>query len=98
MTATWRILAALPQTRVLVVTTYETDADILRAVEAAAAAVLPPTANTAPKINVGINQGVNIHGHRYFRRTCRRPAFRPARKRTCRPDLKSARAKPSDVV
>ncbi|EUA13842.1 hypothetical protein I553_6961 [Mycobacterium xenopi 4042] len=41
MTATWRILAALPQTRVLVVTTYETDADILRAVEAAAAAVLP---------------------------------------------------------
>jgi DNA-binding NarL/FixJ family response regulator len=40
VTATARILAALPETRVLVVTTYESDADILRAVEAGAAGYL----------------------------------------------------------
>jgi DNA-binding NarL/FixJ family response regulator len=40
VTATGRILAALPHTRVIVVTTYETDADILRAVEAGAAGYL----------------------------------------------------------
>jgi len=38
--ATERILAALPQTRIVVVTTYESDADILRAVEAGAAGYL----------------------------------------------------------
>lgn len=40
VTATERILATLPNTRVLVVTTYESDADILRAVEAGAAGYL----------------------------------------------------------
>ncbi|MGH3723229.1 MAG: response regulator [Mycobacterium sp.] len=40
VTATERILAILPQTRVIVVTTYESDADILRAVEAGAAGYL----------------------------------------------------------
>jgi len=40
VSATERILAALPHTRVIVVTTYETDADILRAVEAGAAGYL----------------------------------------------------------
>lgn len=40
VTATEQILAALPQTRILVVTTYDTDADILRAVEAGAAGYL----------------------------------------------------------
>ena len=38
--ATGRILADRPQTRVVVLTTYETDADILRAVEAGAAGYL----------------------------------------------------------
>ena len=38
--ATERILAALPQTRIVVVTTYESDTDILRAVEAGAAGYL----------------------------------------------------------
>ncbi|WP_184188892.1 response regulator [Micromonospora parathelypteridis] len=38
--ATDRILAALPQTRVVVLTTYDTDADILRAVEAGACGYL----------------------------------------------------------
>jgi DNA-binding NarL/FixJ family response regulator len=40
VTATERILAALPQTRIVVVTTYESDSDILRAVEAGAAGYL----------------------------------------------------------
>lgn len=40
VTATERILAQLPDTRIVVVTTYETDADILRAVEAGAAGYL----------------------------------------------------------
>ena len=40
VTATERILAALPQTRIVVVTTYESDTDILRAVEAGAAGYL----------------------------------------------------------
>lgn len=40
VTATEQILASLPSTRILVVTTYETDADILRAVEAGAAGYL----------------------------------------------------------
>ncbi|GAB0108544.1 response regulator transcription factor [Nocardia sp. JMUB6875] len=39
-TATERILASCPATRVVVVTTYETDADILRAVEAGASGYL----------------------------------------------------------
>ncbi|GGC09748.1 response regulator transcription factor [Cellulomonas carbonis] len=39
-TATERILAAHPRVRVVVLTTYETDADILRAVEAGAAGYL----------------------------------------------------------
>ncbi|GIJ23857.1 response regulator [Micromonospora lutea] len=38
--ATTRILTESPQTRVVVLTTYETDADILRAVEAGAAGYL----------------------------------------------------------
>lgn len=38
--ATERILATLPSTRIVVVTTYESDADILRAVEAGAAGYL----------------------------------------------------------
>ena len=40
VTATERILAALPGTRIVVVTTYESDTDILRAVEAGAAGYL----------------------------------------------------------
>jgi DNA-binding NarL/FixJ family response regulator len=40
VTATARILAASSRTRVVVLTTYETDADILRAVEAGAAGYL----------------------------------------------------------
>jgi DNA-binding NarL/FixJ family response regulator len=47
VTATERILAALPQTRVLVVTTYESDTDILRAVEAGAAGYLLKDASRA---------------------------------------------------
>ncbi|MRH87969.1 response regulator [Nocardia sp. SYP-A9097] len=40
VTAIERILAARPESRILVVTTYETDTDILRAVEAGAAGYL----------------------------------------------------------
>lgn len=40
VTATQRILALLPGTRIVVVTTYESDTDILRAVEAGAAGYL----------------------------------------------------------
>jgi DNA-binding NarL/FixJ family response regulator len=40
VSATERILAAEPRTRVLVLTTYDTDADILRAVEAGASGYL----------------------------------------------------------
>jgi DNA-binding NarL/FixJ family response regulator len=40
VTATERILALLPTTRIVVVTTYESDTDILRAVEAGAAGYL----------------------------------------------------------
>ncbi|MFI9507816.1 response regulator [Nocardia sp. NPDC052566] len=40
VTATERILAIRPETKILVVTTYETDADILRAVEAGATGYL----------------------------------------------------------
>lgn len=40
VTATEQILASMPYTRIIVVTTYETDADILRAVEAGAAGYL----------------------------------------------------------
>jgi DNA-binding NarL/FixJ family response regulator len=47
VTATERILAALPSTRVLVVTTYESDADILRAVEVGAAGYLLKDASGA---------------------------------------------------
>lgn len=45
--ATERILAALPSTRIVVVTTYESDADILRAVEAGAAGYLLKDASRA---------------------------------------------------
>ncbi|OLR89885.1 response regulator [Actinokineospora bangkokensis] len=45
--ATARITAELPGTRVVVVTTYETDADILRAVEAGAAGYLLKDASRA---------------------------------------------------
>jgi DNA-binding NarL/FixJ family response regulator len=40
VTATEHILALLPRTRIVVVTTYESDSDILRAVEAGAAGYL----------------------------------------------------------
>lgn len=46
-TATSRILAAAPQTRVVVLTTYDTDRDILRAVEAGAAGYLLKDASLA---------------------------------------------------
>ena len=45
--ATERILAALPRTRIVVVTTYESDTDILRAVEAGAAGYLLKDASRA---------------------------------------------------
>lgn len=44
---TERILADLPQTRIVIVTTYESDADILRAVEAGAAGYLLKDASRA---------------------------------------------------
>ncbi len=47
VTSTERILAELPQTRIVVVTTYESDADILRAVEAGAAGYLLKDASRA---------------------------------------------------
>jgi DNA-binding NarL/FixJ family response regulator len=47
VTATERILAALPSTRIVVVTTYESDTDILRAVEAGAAGYLLKDATRA---------------------------------------------------
>jgi DNA-binding NarL/FixJ family response regulator len=47
VTATERILAALPSTRIVVVTTYESDSDILRAVEAGAAGYLLKDASRA---------------------------------------------------
>jgi DNA-binding NarL/FixJ family response regulator len=47
VTATERILAALPSTRIVVVTTYESDTDILRAVEAGAAGYLLKDASRA---------------------------------------------------
>jgi DNA-binding NarL/FixJ family response regulator len=47
VTATERILAALPRTRIVVVTTYESDSDILRAVEAGAAGYLLKDASRA---------------------------------------------------
>ncbi|MFI5841610.1 response regulator [Catenuloplanes sp. NPDC051500] len=46
-TATGLILAELPQTRVVVLTTYDTDADILRAVEAGASGYLLKDASRA---------------------------------------------------
>jgi DNA-binding NarL/FixJ family response regulator len=55
VTATERILAALPHTRIVVVTTYESDTDILRAVEAGAAGYLlkdAPRADVANAIRV----------------------------------------------
>ncbi|GAA3451235.1 response regulator transcription factor [Dactylosporangium matsuzakiense] len=45
--ATARILAAQPSTRIVVLTTYETDADILRAVEAGASGYLLKDATRA---------------------------------------------------
>jgi DNA-binding NarL/FixJ family response regulator len=45
--ATGRILARLPQTRVVVLTTYETDRDILRAIEAGASGYLLKDASPA---------------------------------------------------
>ncbi|MCV7301499.1 response regulator transcription factor [Mycobacterium barrassiae] len=47
VTATERILALLPGTRIIVVTTYESDSDILRAVEAGAAGYLLKDASRA---------------------------------------------------
>jgi DNA-binding NarL/FixJ family response regulator len=47
VTATERILAVLPRTRIVVVTTYESDTDILRAVEAGAAGYLLKDASRA---------------------------------------------------
>jgi DNA-binding NarL/FixJ family response regulator len=47
VTATERILSALPRTRIVVVTTYESDSDILRAVEAGAAGYLLKDATRA---------------------------------------------------
>jgi DNA-binding NarL/FixJ family response regulator len=47
VTATQRILAALPRTRIVVVTTYESDTDILRAVEAGATGYLLKDASRA---------------------------------------------------
>jgi DNA-binding NarL/FixJ family response regulator len=47
VTATQRILAALPRTRIVVVTTYESDTDILRAVEAGATGYLLNDASRA---------------------------------------------------
>jgi len=47
VTATERILAILPRTRIVVVTTYESDGDILRAVEAGAAGYLLKDASRA---------------------------------------------------
>jgi DNA-binding NarL/FixJ family response regulator len=47
VTATERIVAALPRTRIVVVTTYESDTDILRAVEAGAAGYLLKDATRA---------------------------------------------------
>lgn len=47
VTATERILATLPRTRIVVVTTYESDTDILRAVEAGAAGYLLKDASRA---------------------------------------------------
>ena len=47
VTATERILATLPRTRIVVVTTYESDTDILRAVEAGAAGYLLRDASRA---------------------------------------------------
>ena len=47
VTATERILTALPSTRIVVVTTYESDTDILRAVEAGAAGYLVKDASRA---------------------------------------------------
>jgi DNA-binding NarL/FixJ family response regulator len=51
VTATERILAALPRTRIVVVTTYESDSDILRAVEAGAAGYLLKDASRAELAN-----------------------------------------------
>ena len=47
VTATERIVAALPRTRIVVVATYESDTDILRAVEAGAAGYLLKDATRA---------------------------------------------------
>jgi DNA-binding NarL/FixJ family response regulator len=47
VTATERILATLPRTRIVVVTTYESDTDILRAVEAGATGYLLKDASRA---------------------------------------------------
>lgn len=49
--ATERILAGNPRTRVVVLTTYETDADILRAVEAGASGYLLKDASRADLAN-----------------------------------------------
>jgi DNA-binding NarL/FixJ family response regulator len=49
--ATAQVLAALPATRVVVLTTYETDADILRAVEAGAAGYLLKDASRADLVS-----------------------------------------------
>jgi DNA-binding NarL/FixJ family response regulator len=49
--ATAQVLAAVPTTRVVVLTTYETDGDILRAVEAGAAGYLLKDVSRADLVN-----------------------------------------------
>ncbi|MEU8264869.1 response regulator transcription factor [Micromonospora sp. NPDC048999] len=51
VSATGQIMAAAPAARVVVLTTYETDADILRAVEAGAAGYLLKDASRADLVN-----------------------------------------------
>jgi DNA-binding NarL/FixJ family response regulator len=51
VTATTQVLAEAPATRVVVLTTYETDADILRAIEAGAAGYLLKDASRADLVN-----------------------------------------------
>jgi DNA-binding NarL/FixJ family response regulator len=51
VTATLEVLAAVPAARVVVLTTYETDADILRAVEAGAAGYLLKDASRAELVS-----------------------------------------------
>ena len=69
VTATERILALLPGTRIVVVTTYESDTDILRAVEAGAAGYLLKDASRAELAEAVRDaargeDGIGAHGRR----------------------------------